>query len=81
MLKRLLRFIVLLLWLELGLALILVPWLDMWDTNYFLYQYPALAILLKNPFLRGAVSGLGVVNVMLSIEAFRHRNTTIASRS
>jgi hypothetical protein len=80
MMKRLLRFVALLFWLELGLALILVPWLDLWDTNYFLYQYPALALVLKNPFLRGAISGLGLVNVMLSIEAFRHRTTTVASR-
>src|ERR1700735_1856817 len=80
MMKRLMRFVVLLFWLELGLALIVVPWLDLWDTNYFLFQYPALALVLKNPFLRGAISGLGVINVMLSIEAFRHRTTTVASR-
>jgi hypothetical protein len=80
MMKRLMRFVVLLFWLELGLALIVVPWLDLWDTNYFLFQYPALALVLKNPFLRGAISGLGVINVILSIEAFRHRTTTVASR-
>ena len=54
----------------LGLALILVPWSDIWETNYFLYQYPALGLLLKNPFLRGAISGLGFMNVLLSLEEF-----------
>lgn len=75
------RLLLVLLWLALGLALILVPWSDVWDTNYFLYQYPALALVLKNPFLRGAISGLGFLNVLLSLEAFRHRVAAVATRT
>jgi len=78
---RLLRLLLVLLWLALGLALILVPWSDIWDTNYFLYQYPALALVLKNSYLRGAVSGLGFLNVLLSLEAFRRRTAAVATRS
>jgi hypothetical protein len=81
MMSRILRVLLVLLWLALGLALILVPWSDVWDTNYFLYQYPALALFLKNPFLRGAISGLGFLNVLLSLEAFRHRTATVATRT
>jgi hypothetical protein len=58
-----------------------VPWSDLWDTNYLFYQYPALGLLLKNPFLRGAISGLGFMNVLLALEAFRHRVVTFASRT
>jgi hypothetical protein len=71
----------LMVWLELGLTLILVPWSDIWEANYFLYQYPALAILLKNPFLRGAISGLGILNVLLSVGAFRRRAVVEPSRT
>jgi hypothetical protein len=78
--SRVARIFVLLLWLVLGLALILVPWSDIWETNYFLYQYPALGLFLKNPFLRGAISGLGFMNVLLSLEGFRHRSAATASR-
>jgi hypothetical protein len=78
---RLLRVVLLLLWLELGLMLILVPWSDMWDINYFLYQYPALGLIMKNPYLRGAVSGLGLMNVLLALEAFRRRTSTVATRT
>ena len=78
--SRIARIFVLLLWLVLGLALILVPWSDVWETNYFLYQYPALGLFLKNPFLRGAISGLGFMNVLLSLEGFRHRSAATASR-
>ena len=78
--SRIAQILVLLLWLVLGLALILVPWSDIWETNYFLYQYPALGLFLKNPFLRGAISGLGFMNVLLSLEGFRHRSAATASR-
>ncbi|HJZ51540.1 MAG TPA: hypothetical protein VJ228_05035 [Candidatus Acidoferrales bacterium] len=78
---RLLRVVLLLLWLELGLMLILVPWSDMWDINYFLYQYPALGLIMKNPYLRGAVSGLGLMNVLFALEAFRRRTSTVVTRT
>jgi hypothetical protein len=78
--SRIAQIFVLLVWLVLGLALILVPWSDIWETNYFLYQYPALGLFLKNPFLRGAISGLGFMNVLLSLEGFRHRSAATASR-
>ena len=75
------RYFVLSLWLLLGLALILIPWSDAWDSNYFLFQYPSLALLLKNPFMRGGISGLGFMNVVLSLESFRHRASAIVTRS
>jgi hypothetical protein len=78
---RLLRVVLLLLWLELGLMLILVPWSDMWEINYFLYQYPALGLIMKNPYLRGAVSGLGLMNVLFALEAFRRRTSTVVTRT
>jgi hypothetical protein len=74
------RYAVLSVWLLLGLALILVPWSDYWETNYFLFQYPALALWLKNPFVRGAISGLGFMNVLISLDEFRRRAAAVASR-
>jgi hypothetical protein len=81
MFNRLLRVVLLLIWLELGLVLILVPWSEVWDVNYFLYQYPSLGLFVKNPYLRGAISGLGVMNVFLALEAFRRRTSAVASRT
>jgi len=79
--SRLARIIILLCWLTLGLALILVPWSDFWETNYFLYQYPALGFFLKNHYIRGAISGLGFMNILMSLESFRHRSDAAASRT
>jgi hypothetical protein len=46
--RQILRVPLLLLWIGFGLALILVPWSNFWDANYYLYQYPALGLLVKN---------------------------------
>jgi hypothetical protein len=81
MTNRILRVLFLLLWLELGLMLILVPWSDFWQANYFMIHFPDLAVFLRSAYLRGAVSGLGVMNVFLALEAFRQRAVTVARRS
>ncbi|MGH9739893.1 MAG: hypothetical protein ACRD4X_15095 [Candidatus Acidiferrales bacterium] len=70
-----------LLWLALGMALILAPWLELWETNYFVYTYPALGLVLRNPYVRGAVSGLGVLDVALSLEAIRQWTSSVVTRS
>ena len=75
------RTILLIIWLELGVALILVPWSDIWEVNYFLYKYPAFGFFLNNTFLRGAVSGLGLLNIVLALGAFRRRTSAVAIRS
>jgi hypothetical protein len=47
--------------------LILIPWSAFWDRNYFVESVPALGALLTNNFVRGAVSGLGVVNLLAAL--------------
>ena len=79
--KQIVRVPILLVWLLFGLALILVPWLDIWETNYFIYQYPGLGLIAENTFLRGVISGLGFMNVLLSLEAFRHKTSSVSSRN
>jgi hypothetical protein len=81
MTSRILRIVLLLLWFELGVVLILLPWSDVWDVNYFLYQYPTLGFLLKNSYLRGMISGLGIMNVIFALEAFRGRTPAVATRT
>jgi hypothetical protein len=44
--------------------LIVVPWSSFWEGNYFAYAWPALRPVLANNFVRGAVSGLGVLNLI-----------------
>ena len=41
----------------------LIPWSTFWERNYFVEWSPALEVLLTSNYLRGAISGLGLVNV------------------
>lgn len=50
--------------MQVGLLLIVLPWSPtFWEHNYFAMAWPPLRTLLLNDFVRGAVSGLGVVNL------------------
>jgi hypothetical protein len=51
--------------IEVGIILIVVPWSypDYWERNVFVSMLPALEGFLRNPFVRGAASGVGVINV------------------
>ena len=53
--------------LEAGLLLVLIPWSAFWDRNYFVESLPVIGELLTNNFVRGAVSGLGVVNLLAAL--------------
>ena len=49
--------------LEVGLLLVVLPWSAFWERNYFAEAWPALQPFLTNNFVRGAVTGLGFVNL------------------
>jgi hypothetical protein len=57
----------------LGVLLILLPWLSFWEHNFFLDKYPELIPLVLHPSLRGAVTGLGVLDVLLAGSMLRKR--------
>ena len=52
---------------EIGLVLIVIPWSAFWDRNYFAQLAPPLEALITNNFVRGAVSGLGMINVSVGL--------------
>ena len=55
------RSLVILYLLEAGLILIVLPWTQFWDRNYFMGINDSLEVALTNPVMRGIVSGIGVV--------------------
>jgi len=60
--------------LELGMLLIVLPWKSVWHSNVLLADYPALRALFQNYFLRGLVTGLGIIDVWLGVsEAVHYR--------
>jgi hypothetical protein len=57
--------------LEVGLILILVPWSPFWERNYFAESYPVLQAFIRNNFVRGAVSGVGILNLVAGLADLR----------
>ncbi len=53
--------------LETGVVLLLAPWSEFWDRNYFAQALPLIHALMINNFVRGAVSGLGIVNISAAV--------------
>ena len=53
--------------IEAGLFFIVVPWTHLWTMNPLLQSAPSLAMLAANPFLRGFVSGFGVIHILIGI--------------
>jgi hypothetical protein len=63
--------------LPLGIALLTLPWSNAWENNYLLYIYPQIQPIVANSFFKGAVLGLGIVNILIGIqEIVRFRKTT-----
>lgn len=58
---------VIILFFEIGIVLLVLPWKTYWDQNYFLWSHPWLYSIVTNAFFRGAVSGLGVVNLLAGL--------------
>jgi hypothetical protein len=68
--------------LEVGILLILLPWTSYWDDNVFLYFLTGklhvewAGEVLRSGYVRGAVTALGVLNVFAGIwETFRFRES------
>jgi len=57
---------------EVGIFLVAFPWSSYWNVNFFSGLSPAWAEIWVSPYARGAVTGLGFVNLYVSLlEVFR----------
>lgn len=68
--NRLVRILLGLICLEAGVLLVFLPWSPYWESNFFLERFPGLVPILLSPFLRGAVTGLGLLDVFLAGSIF-----------
>ncbi len=51
---------------EIGVLLILLPWIDFWNHNSFSSLLARWPDLWMSPYFRGAVSGLGVADIAIA---------------
>ena len=54
-----------------GLILVIAPWTALWDANYLLHPHPGVRAFVLSAFTRGAVSGIGLVNIVLALHEAR----------
>ena len=45
--------------------MIVLPWSGFWEANYFVQTWPALGPIITNHFVRGGITGLGLVNLVV----------------
>jgi hypothetical protein len=51
---------------SIGAFLVVAPWMDNWNSNDIQGLVPGLGHVWKDPYFRGAVTGLGLVNIYLA---------------
>ncbi|MHB8734994.1 MAG: hypothetical protein ACYC6M_06800 [Terriglobales bacterium] len=61
--QRILLAVEIVLSLEFGLLLLIVPWTPFWDHNAVLAHFPAARYWMLSRPMRGAVSSLGLLNL------------------
>lgn len=49
------------------MLLVITPWSRFWDRNYFTALWPWLALVMGNDFVKGAVSGIGLISVLAAL--------------
>jgi hypothetical protein len=52
---------------EVGLFLLIFPWMQRWDANLIAGLAPWMRDIWDSPYFRGALSGLGLLNIFISL--------------
>jgi hypothetical protein len=50
-----------------GMFLVMAPWMASWNHNYFALLVPSLGPWMTNAFVRGAITGIGLVTTVAGI--------------
>jgi len=67
---------------ELGSVLLIFPWLGNWDLNWLPLHSRLLSSVWLSPYFRGALSGLGVLNIYVAfLEAVRQIAATFPRKA
>jgi hypothetical protein len=61
------RLLIVAIFFEVGVVLMVVPWSTYWERNYFVEAVPYVEAIATNTFVRGAITGLGLVNVLAGL--------------
>ena len=65
--NRVFRALLVIVCFEMGAILLYLPWSTFWEKNFFLVHFPSLIHIVLHPAFRGAISGLGVLDILLAL--------------
>ena len=78
-LRRVMLFIFVAFAVEIGMFLVVVPWYDsgrLWSENSLILRFPMLRAFLAQDFIRGIVSGIGLIDIWVGIwEAVHYKES------
>ena len=69
------RLLLIVFFLEVGLVLAVAPWSQFWERNYFAALLPMLHGVITSAYVRGAISGLGLINLVAAVAELRSLRT------
>jgi hypothetical protein len=65
---------------EIGLFLVFIPWLEIWEGNYLLGYVPGLRSVVLHTFFRAGVTALGGIDILIGISELRHLLRSLRAR-
>jgi hypothetical protein len=65
--NRVFRALLVVVCFEMGAILLYLPWSTFWEKNFFLAHFPMIIGVVLHPAFRGAVSGIGVLDIFLAL--------------
>jgi hypothetical protein len=57
---------------EIGLFLVIIPWSELWEGNYFLNYVPAFRPVVLHTFSRAGVTALGGIDILIGLSELRN---------
>src|SRR3954463_3718088 len=72
--RRIILVVFVMFCLQMGMMLLFLPWTPPWSSNSWLAEHWQIRSVLTNYFVRGVVSGLGIIDIFIGIsEAVNYR--------
>jgi hypothetical protein len=73
--NRVFRALLVVVCFEMGALLLYLPWSVFWEQNFFLNHFPSLIRVVLHPSFRGAISGIGVLDILLALSFIGSRSS------
>lgn len=80
--QRSMIFIFVMLCIEIGLVLSVLPWRAVWTDNNLMLRFPLLREIALNNFVRGMITGVGLLDIWIGVwDALHYRDHRPSGRN